>query len=211
MTTPAYRLPTNIEIGSRFGPTFNNVIQEAIAGNEQRFGRWTKCRGVGDLSYGLLTSSTALGDYQAILALYLAHNGSLFPFRFKPWGDCTATDETFGTGDGSTVSFQLIKTYDPGLILLNTTGGRTYVRTINLLSTTPVIKVDGVTKTVVTDYNISASGLVTFTSAPANTKLCKWTGEFDVLVRFDGDLPLVMKESDIASIGSITIKEVIGE
>ena len=53
MTTPDYRLPPNIEIGSRFGPTFSLVVQEALAGNEQRFGRWTKCRGVGDLSYGL--------------------------------------------------------------------------------------------------------------------------------------------------------------
>lgn len=212
MAVEAWRLPPTIESGSRFGPTFNNVIQEAIAGNEQRYGKWIKCRGVGDLSYSLLSSRDVVGDYKAILSVYLACRGSLYPFRFKPWGDHFATDELFGVGNGSTTQFQLIKTYDPGKLLLGTTGGRTYVREITLPSSNPapVIKVDGVTKTLTTDYTIT-DGLVTFTSPPASTKLCTWTGEYDVLVRFDGNLPVVMHESDIISIGSIPIKEVIGE
>lgn len=212
MTIPAYRLPKGIERGSGFGPTFRNVIQEAISGNEQRFAQWTKCKGVGDLSYGLQTSADPVGDFAAILALFRAHFGSLYPFRFKDWSDYTATAELFGTGDGTTTAFQLVKTYDPSFILLGSTGSLFYVRTINLLATTPVIKVDGVTKTVVTDYNISTTGLVTFTSAPANLKPLTWTGEFDIPVRFDTDqLPVVMNESDLTSIRSIPIKEVIGE
>ena len=71
MTIPAYRLPEGIERGSGFGPSFRNVIQEAISGNEQRFAQWTHCRGVGDLSYGLQTSSDPLGDFAAILAMWL--------------------------------------------------------------------------------------------------------------------------------------------
>ncbi len=211
MTIPAYRLPAGIEKGSQFSPTYQNVIQEAIAGNEQRFAQWTKCRGVGDISYGLLNSTNATGDFRAIVAIYRAHFASLLPFRFKDWSDYQATDEIFGTGDGTTVAFQLSKTYDPSLILLNTTGSTFYVRDITLLASTPVIEVDGVTKTVVTDYTISSSGVVTFTSAPASTKLCTWTGEFDVPVRFDGPLNVIMNESDIISIGSLPIKEVIGE
>ncbi len=211
MTIPAYRLPSAIEIGSRFSPTFNNVIQEAIAGNEQRFGRWDKCRGVGDVSYGLLNSTDPDGDFRAIVALYRAHFGSLYPFRFKDWSDFQATDEPFGTGDGAEVAFQLSKTYDPSLILLNTAGSLFYVRNIVLLASTPVIKVDGVTKTVTTDYTISSAGVVTFTVAPADDDVVTWTGEFDVPVRFDGELEVIPKESDIISIGSLPIKEVIGE
>jgi uncharacterized protein (TIGR02217 family) len=213
MTIPSYRLPVGIEKGSRFSPTFQNVIQEALAGNEQRYAQWTKCRGVGDISYGLLNSTDATGDFRAIVAIYRAHFGSLLPFRFKDWTDYSCTDELFGTGDGSTVAFQLRKTYDPLFILTNVAGTVLYVRDITLVATTstPVIKVDGVTKTVVTDYTISSSGLVTFTSAPANTKICTWTGEFDVPVRFDGPLDVIMNEGDIVSIGSLPIKEVIGE
>ncbi len=210
MTIPAYRLPEGIERGSQFSPTFQNVIQEALAGNEQRFAQWTKCRGVGDISYGLLNSSDPTGDFRAILAIYRAHFGSLIPFRFKDWSDFQATDEVFGTGDGVETAFQLTMTYDPSQVLLNTPGSLLYVRDIFLLASTPVIKVDGVTKTVVTDYNI-VNGLVTFTSPPANTKLCTWTGEFDVPVRFDGQLSVTMNEDDIVAIGSLPIREVIGE
>lgn len=207
MTIPTYRLPSNIEKGSKFGPSFRNVIQEAISGNEQRFAQWTKCRGVGDLSFGLLTSSNALGDFRAILALWRAHGGSLYPWRFRDWSDYTATAENFGTGDGVANNFQLTMTYDPGLILLGSTGTLKYVRDISLVVGTPVISVAG-TPTVA--FTISSGGVVTFTTPP--TGALTWTGTFDVPVRFDTDsLPVVMNESDITAIGSIPIKEVIGE
>ncbi|MET0720452.1 MAG: DUF2460 domain-containing protein [Tardiphaga sp.] len=210
MTIPAYRLPEGIERGSGFGPSFRNVIQEAISGNEQRFAQWTKCKGVGDLSYGLLKSDDPLGDFAAILALWRAHFGSLYPFRFRDWSDCTATDELFGTGDGSKIQFQLVKTYDPSLILLNTPGSLFYVRAITLLDGAPTIAVDGVTIT--TGYSISSAGLVTFTSPPAAAKSLTWSGTFDVPVRFDTDqLPVVLNEADLAAIRAIPIKEVIGE
>ena len=139
MTIPAYRLPEGIERGSGFGPTFRNVIQESISGNEQRFAQWTKCRGVGDLSYGLLTSSDPLGDFRAILALYRAHFGSLYPFRFRDWSDYQAVNSVFGTGNGTATAFQLSMTYDPQAILLGTAGTYFYVRNITLLASTPVI------------------------------------------------------------------------
>ncbi len=213
MTIPAYRLPEFIEKGSQFSPTFQNVIQESIAGNEQRWAQWTKCRGVGDISYGLLNSTDPDGDFRAIVAIYRAHYGSLLPFRFKDWSDYQASDDNFGTGNGATLAFQLSKTYDPSNILLNVPGTVVYVRPITLLTVgvAPVIKVDGVTKTVTTDYTISSSGLVTFVSAPANLKPLTWTGEFDVPVRFDGPLQIIMNESDITAIGSLPIREVIGE
>lgn len=211
MTIPTYRLPEGIERGSRFNPTFNNVIQEALSGNEQRFARWTKCRGVGDISYGLLNSTDTTGDFRAIVAIYRAHFASLLPFRFRDWSDYIATNENFGTGDASETQFQLTMTYDPSQILLNTPGSLLYVRDIFLLDGAPVIKVDGTTKTVVTDYSISAAGVVTFTAAPANGKAITWTGLFDVPVRFDGQLSVITNESDIVAIGPLPIKEVIGE
>jgi len=214
MTIPAYRLPVNLEKGSGFGPSFKNVIQESIAGTEQRFAQWTKCRGVGDLSYGILSSTDPLGDYRAVLSLFRAHGGRLYPFRFKDWSDFQATNENFGSGNGSAVSFQLTMTYDPSYILLGVAGSLQYVRNITLVSGTPTIKVAGVTKTAGVDYNISSSGVVVFTSAPSGSPApaLTWTGEFDVPVRFDTDqLPVIMSMSDLASIRSIPIREVIGE
>ncbi|WP_439399090.1 DUF2460 domain-containing protein [Bradyrhizobium sp. PMVTL-01] len=213
MTIPAYRLPPNIEAGSQFSPQFSNVVQEAISGVEQRFGRWTKCRGKGNVAYGLLDSADHDNDFRAIMAIYLAHYQELYPFRFRDWSDYKATNEQFGTGDGSTTAFQLKKTYDPSLLLLGIAGPRQYIREIKLVSpdVAPTIKVDGVIKTVTVDYTINSSGLVTFVSAPASGKAITWTGEFDVPVRFDGPVQLAVKEAGIATISSLPIREVIGE
>ena len=166
---------------------------------------------MGNLAYGLLTTSpTYDDDFRAIMAIYLAHS-QLYPFRFRDWTDYNLTDENVGTGNGVRTEFQITKTYDPGLILLNTTGGRTYVRNIFLFANTPVIEVDGVTKVVTTDYTIGTDGVITFTSAPANNKPITCTAEFDIPVRIDGQIQLAPKENDIVTITSLPIKEVIGE
>lgn len=212
MTIAAYRLPENIESGSGFGPSWSNVVHESIAGTEQRFGRWTRCRGVGDLSLGLQASEDPIGDFRAIYAMFLAHRGSLYPWRFRCEYDCIAEDEPFGTGDGSETQFQLVMTYDPSFILLGIAGALFYVRDIVLLASAPVIKINGVTKTVTTDYSVSDAGLVTFTSAPSVGADLTWSGTFDIPVRFDTDsLPIIMNAGDLAGIRSIPIKEVIGE
>lgn len=208
MTIPAYRLPAWIERGSQFGPTFKNVIQEAVSGNEQRFAQWSKCRGTGDLSWGLSESSDPNG-VTAIIWLWRAHIGSLLPFRFRDWSDYTANNEPFGSGNGTATVFQICKVYDPGYLLLGTPGTLTYVRNITLLDGVPVIKVNGVVTTALT---ISASGVVTFTTAPAAGTSLTWTGNFDVPCRFDTDqLQVVMNEANLISIRSAPIKEVIGE
>jgi uncharacterized protein (TIGR02217 family) len=211
MTIPAYRLPVNLEKGSGFGPSFRNVIQEAISGNEQRFAQWTKCRGVGDLSYAILESNDPIGDYRAVLSLFKAHFGSLIPFRFRDWSDYIASNELFGTGNGVTTSFPLTMTYDPSQILLGVPGSLFYVRDITLpVVSTVAIEVDGVPLAGSPAPFTISNGVVTFTSAP--TGELTWSGEFDVPVRFDTEqLPVVMKEQDLAGIHSISIKEVIGE
>lgn len=211
MTFPTYRLPTDIEVGAQGGPEFMTVIQEAISGQEQRIRVWAKCRAKYDIGYSILNSEDAAGNYRAVYHLFYGHLGRLYPFRFKDWNDYQATADNFGTGDGSDLTFQLSKTYDPSQIMLNTPGSRTYTREIYLLANTPIIKVNGVTKATPGDYSISATGLVTFTSAPTNGHALTWTGEFDIPVRFDIDhLPVIMNEAMLARYGGISLREVIG-
>jgi len=208
MAFPTYRLPPDVEEGAQGGPEFATVIQESVSGQEQRIKVWAKCRAKYDIGYSVLHSDDPVGSYRAVLSLFYAHNGRFRPFRFKDWGDFEADETSFGVGTGSATAFQLSKTYDPSLILLNTPGSFTYTREIYLLSTTPTIKVNGVVTTALT---ISATGLVTFTSPPANGHALTWSGEFDIPVRFDLDyLPVVMNVNSIAQIGSISLREVIG-
>ncbi len=211
MSIGAYRLPPEIESGATGGPEFATIIQEAVSGREQRIKQWAKCRAKYDIGYSILDSTNPTGSYRAVVALFYGHNGQFSPFRFKDWNDYQATDANFGTGNGVATTFQLSKTYDPQKILLGTTGSLTYTREIYLLSNTPVIKVNGSTMTVVTDYTISATGLVTFVVAPTNGHALTWTGEFDIPVRFNTDyLPITMNEVLLATFGGISLREVIG-
>lgn len=214
MAFPTYRLPPDVEVGMQGGPTFWNVIQESISGQEQRIQVWAQCRGRWDIRYTILDTEETNGDFRAVIALFRAHFGSLHPFPFKDWGDYQLTNERIGTGDGSDTAFQIIKTYDPSQILLASPGSRTYVRDIYLPRSGLVVKVNNVTKTLTTDYTIGSTGIITFTVAPSNGHAITVTGEFDVPVRFDiqpGDpLPISVNENDIAQISSFSIREVVG-
>jgi len=211
MTFPAYRLPPDVEVGMRGGPTFRNIIQESISGTEQRVQVWAKCRGEWDISYTIMDLDDTAGTFRAVIALFRAHRGNLLPFPFKDWTDYQLTDELIGVGDGSGTSFQVIKTYDPSEILLNTPGSLTYVREIYLPANDVVVKVDGVTKVITTDYTIGPTGIIAFVSAPASTKPVTVSGEFDVPVRFNTTaLDLVINENNIAQINSLPIREVVG-
>lgn len=214
MTFPTYRLPPTLEAGMRGGPAFYNVIQESISGVEQRVQVWAKCRGRWECSYPIADLDTANSDFRAVIALYRASLGSLRAFPFKDWGDYQLSSEKIGTGDGADTTFQITKTYDPSNIILNTPGSVTYVRDIYLPISGLVVKVNNVTKTIVSDYTIGSTGIITFTSAPANGHDITVTGEFDVPVRFDigaGDpLPISVNEANLAQIESFSIREVIG-
>jgi uncharacterized protein (TIGR02217 family) len=214
MAISSYRLPDVLAKGAEFGPEFENIIQEAISGTEQRVRTWAKCRGRGDVSFGLrkvVDVTDQLNYIRQVNAMFLAHGGSLLPFRFRDPFDYSATDERFGTGDASQLSWQLIKTYDPLKLMTGTPGSITYVRDILLPASSVVIKVDGVTKTVVTDYTISNVGIVTFAVAPANAAVLTWSGDFEIPVRFDmKGMPVRMESGRHGMIGSIPIREVLG-
>lgn len=211
MALPAYRLPSDVEEGAQGGPEFATVIQESVSGQEQRVKVWARCRARYDIGYSVLHSDDPVGSYRAVLALFYAHNGRLRGFRFKDWADFTASDMYFGVGNGSATTFQLSKRYDPSYILLGTPGSIIYTREIYLLSSTPAIMVNGVTQTPTTHYTISSTGLVTFVTPPTTGHELRWTGEFDVPVRFDVDhLPVTMNVNSIANIDSIPLRELIG-
>lgn len=194
----------------RARPRFKNVIQEAISGTEQRVKVWANCRLEWDLRYPILDLEETSGTFRAVIAVVRASFGDFLPFPFKDWSDYQLTNEVIGTGDGSTLTFQAIKTYDPALILLGTPGNRTYVREIYLLRPGLVVKVDNVVKTLTTDYTVGPTGAITFTSPPPLDDDISITGEFDTPVRANGDLELTVNEANIAQIDALPLREVIG-
>ena len=162
------RLPDDIERGAVGGPTFNTEITAIRNGQEQRRAVWSRSRQAWDIGYSIQAAS----DYVRILNFFYARQGRFRGFRFRDWSDYSVDDEVFGTGDGTTTEFQLIKSY--------TSGTTTYARRI----TRPVDPVI-VTGAGMVDYS---TGLVTYAVAPSDGTALSWTGEFDIPCRFDTDV-----------------------
>jgi len=193
------RFPDNISRGARGGPERRTQIVELASGDEERNASWANSRRRYDAAYGVRRTD----DLAAVVAFFEARNGRLYGFRWRDWGDyksClpsgtpAASDQAIGTGDSTTTVFQLVKAY--------TSGAQSWVRSITKpVAGTVSVAVDGTAQA--SGWSVDATtGLITFTTAPANSAALTAGFEFDVPVRFDTDRLDVTH--DIERLGSIT-------
>lgn len=191
------RFPVAISRGVTFGPRFSTSVVDSAGGAEERNINWSYPRCGGNAASGLKRSA----DYAELIAFARAVAwGKGYSFPFKDWSDYTATDSNIGTGDGSTVAFQLRKVYTFG----GFTAYRKITKPVTGIST---FKVDG--SPVVPSSVARLTGIVTFSSPPANGKAITWSGQFDVPCRFDTDeLPLTLQSLEIGEWTDLPLLEV---
>lgn len=175
-------------------PVFSTTITEAAGGDEGRNRNWRHPKRKFKLPAAQAREWNVIQDL-INHALVMGGPEAAFPFRdpldFATIGLAVpnerdaaitprlgATDQNFGTGDGTTRSFTLAKTY--------TRGPYTYQRAIELpVVGTMKVAVHG---TPTTAYAVTRpGGVVTFDVAPPNGHAITWGGLFDVPVRFDQD------------------------
>lgn len=80
------------------------------SGFEQRNVRWTQARGKWDVASGIKKRA----QMDTLIAFFRARKGRAYGFRFKDWTDYKAPRQSIGTGDGVTMTFQLVKAYSSG-------------------------------------------------------------------------------------------------
>jgi uncharacterized protein (TIGR02217 family) len=174
-------LPEGFQYGSVSGAGFGTIIQQTASGHEVRVARQAQ----GQHRLTLLAQLRTADEAKALKRFALQRRGALHSFRIKDFADYTtnddgetaptATDQILGTGDGTTTTFQLIKTYGQG-------EDGEYVRTLTLpVGGSIVAAIDG---TPVVGLAVSGSGLLTLPSVPANGAVVTAGCEFDVPVRF---------------------------
>ncbi len=200
------RFPDNISRSARGGPERRTQIVEMASGDEERNGSWADSRRRYDASYGIRKAD----DLAAVTAFFEARRGRLYGFRWKDWADykssppsaiTAATDQPIGTGNGTQTTFQLVKLY--------TSGAQSWTRTITKpVAGTVAVALNGVPQ--ITGWTVNtATGVVTFASAPAPGIAITTGFEFDVPVRFDTDtLDVTLDFERLGSITSIPMIEV---
>ncbi len=169
------RFPDNIAYGATGGPEFATTVVVTGAGHEQRNVNWAEARGRWDVGTGLKNQA----QLDALIAFFRARKGRAYGFRFKDWTDFKATGQALGTGNDATTVFQLIKHYPSGSTIETRTIAKPVAGTVQ-------IYFDGVEQ--LSGWSVDVTtGIVSFTSPPAQDVDVTADFEFDVPVRFDTD------------------------
>lgn len=191
------QFPTDISYGATGGPMFLTDIVTSLSGHEQRNSKWSQSRAKYNVASGVKTET----QWQALIAFFRARMGKAVGFRFKDWSDYTCENSEIGTGDDTTIEFQLVKIYSSGSVAVSRDITKPVAGTVNIYVDS-VLQVSGVTVDTTT-------GIVTFDTAPATDEVITADFEFDVPVRFDTDeLALSMDSFDAGSWSSIPLIEV---
>jgi uncharacterized protein (TIGR02217 family) len=121
-----------------------------------------------------LRTASTLVEFQTLLAFFNARSGSFDSFLFMDPDDGSVVAQPFGTGDGSTKTFQLVKSF----------GG--YTEPVFTPLTTGIQILDNGVTAGANSVNAD-TGIVTFTTAPAAGHALTWTGSYYYRCRFLAD------------------------
>lgn len=195
--------PIYISRGSSGGPDWPVDIVELANGYEERNSSLSSPRRSYDIRWTIRTPQ----ERYEILKVYLVAGGKLRGFRLLDVSDYTTgapddtitpVDQPLGTGDGTTVTFDLWKTYSAS--------GYEFRRRIAKPFGPLMIAIDGVP--VHSGFSVDTSlGAVTFDTAPSNGQVLTWGGQFHVPVRFDSPLDQTILNGEYDDIPSILLKE----
>ena len=165
-------------------PVFSTIVQESSAGVEVRIGEYLYPRWEWEIPFSWLSQEAAVSDFQTLAGFYVAAFGQFSAFLLDdPLDNSTtlpdavaATPAIIGTGDGTTTTFQIGRTLN---------GNYEPVYDINSTVTAPKIYLNTTLQS--SGYAISATGLITFSSAPGAGVLVKADFFYYWRVRFAED------------------------
>lgn len=155
-------------------PMWKTDVKESVSGMEFRAALMTYPRYRVTMSYEVLRADSFNAELQQLIGFFNQRRGSFDSFLWTDPDDNQVTNASFGTGDGTTKTFNLSRLY----------GG--FAEPVIDLNGAPVIKVNGTTQATPAQYTI-ANGKVTFVTAPANGAALTWTGSYYRRVRFMRD------------------------
>ena len=165
-------MPISMASGLKKSPVFNTVKQKTVAGLTSAVALMPYPCWSFEFSMDSITGRETFGVVSRFLGTFMATAGGANLFLFTDPQDNYVTLAQFGTGDGTTTSFQLSRNIHGAVdIIQNVTG-------------TPKVYVSG---TLTTPASISSTGVVTFTTAPALHAPLTWTGGFAYACRFAED------------------------
>jgi uncharacterized protein (TIGR02217 family) len=175
------RLPARLAFGSTGGVERRTEIVTLGSGHERRSTPWAE----GRRRYLIGAGLRSLDDMAELTAFFEARRGRLYGFRFRdfadfkscaPGGAVGAGDQALGVGDGTRVSFQLVKAYgDLARAIRKPVAVSVRVAAAGVELASGAFEIE------------AATGLVTLEAAPGPGAVVTAGFQFDTPVRFDAD------------------------
>ena len=140
-------------------PETKTILQTSVSGLDTAFQLWSFPRYTWKMSFDILRSSNAFYEWQSLLSFFLSVGGTAQTWLFYDWEDNSVTAQSIGTGDGSTVSFQLYRSIGQSPTVFSEP-----VLAINSISQ---ITFNGVVQTPPSGGWSTSGGVIIFPSAPS--------------------------------------------
>jgi len=175
MPTAILTLTDGFAITAIKTPQWKTRRAQAVSGFERRVQQRIYPMYNVELSVEVLRDAVGLDEAKNLIGFFNARAGMFDAFRYTDPDDNSVTDQLFGARDGTTVEFQLVRTYG---------GFAEPVHNVNVLTN---IKSNGVALASPADYSISATGLVTLAAPGTPGHVLTWTGSYYWRVIFDED------------------------
>ncbi len=179
-------------------PTFSTSIQSARSGRELRRRNWAHPLYKIGLTFEFLRDEAAFNELKTLAGFYMQRDGSFDSFLFTDPDDYIALNRQYGTGDGVTTTFQLDREFGGAVEPVTNIDASTLMLGVSMWSTNPLTPMwssntdapmwsGAKDYTLGTDYTVSASGLITFTTPPAAGEPLIWNGNYYYRARFNDD------------------------
>ena len=174
--------PFELGRSSAVAPEFSTSVLTTASGHERRNSLWSDARIHFDVGPGIRSEN----ELAELIAFFRGRRGAARGFRISdPFdfssngmtGSPTMLDQLIGVGDGLTADFQLTKAY-------GTETDPQKRRITRPRSETVIVSIDG---SVTTNWSVSQTGLLSFSTAPTLGAEIRAGFLFDVPVRFAED------------------------
>lgn len=167
MSTLIYPSLVTLGLSSYRTPTFSTRTQVSVSGKETRLSDWSLPRYTYEHTYEVLRQNDSYREMETLQSFFLEVRGAQDTWLYfdDQTPDNTVTDQSIGIGNGSTTTYQLVRTFGLGL-------ATSWVDPILAPKTIINIKVNGSVADpstyTVTGWGTTNPGVVTFIGAPAN-------------------------------------------
>ena len=158
-------------------PVWSTTVRASASGRQVRASQCSTPTWRFKVAYEFIRDRVSQAELARLYGFFNTRGGQLGSFFYYDPGDNLVSGQAVATADGTTTTFQLVRTVGAG-------GPYAFTEPVYVLNGSPVVTVNG---TAATGFSVGEYGQVVFSSAPPENAAIAWSGSFLFWCRFSQD------------------------